>query len=93
MRPVKSHTFRGRRWWLRWKRFRLDQAGECEAPHVTGKTISIDPRLADLKLLETLIHEGIHACQWDLAEEAVHSTAADIARLLWRVGYRLPGDE
>ena len=63
-------------------------AGLCEAPTDVGKYVHIDPRLSDRETLETLIHEGLHACQWDLDESAVHESAADIARLLWRAGYR-----
>jgi len=33
-------------------------------------------------LLDLVIHESLHACLWDLDEEAVTETAWDIARLL-----------
>lgn len=38
--------------------------------------------------LETLIHESLHACNWKASEENVTQTAHDIARFLWRLGYR-----
>jgi len=41
-----------------------------------------------LKDLDTIVHESLHACLWDLDEEAVAESAADVARLLWRVGWR-----
>lgn len=37
--------------------------------------------------LEILIHEALHACLWDLAEESVEETARDIAALLEKLGY------
>lgn len=39
--------------------------------------------------LETAIHEALHACSWRSTEQKVESTARDIARFLWNLGYRL----
>ena len=41
--------------------------------------------------LETAIHESLHACNWHAKEELVEVTAKDIARFLWRLGYRVQG--
>lgn len=38
--------------------------------------------------MEVFIHEALHACIWDLDEETVYSTAEDISKFLWRLGYR-----
>lgn len=38
--------------------------------------------------LETIIHECLHACNWCVGEEKIEITARDIARFLWRLGYR-----
>jgi len=38
--------------------------------------------------LEVLIHEALHAANWDLDEAAVQETAEDIAKILWKLGYR-----
>lgn len=38
--------------------------------------------------LETAIHEALHACNWHASEELVEMTARDIARFLWRLGFR-----
>lgn len=40
------------------------------------------------KELDTTIHEMLHACQWDLSEEAVEEIACDMAAALWRGGWR-----
>ena len=47
-----------------------------------------NPKLKGLRKLEMFLHEPLHACLWDLDEEAVEETARDMARFLWRMGYR-----
>lgn len=85
---VRAHTFRGKRWRL----IEVDHSprvgGDCEAPHIKGKVIRISRRVHGPQRLTYLLHEALHACLWDLDEEAVTETANDVARLLWRVGYR-----
>ena len=41
------------------------------------------------KYLDTIIHESLHACFPDATEEDVTTSASDIARLLWQLGYRI----
>ena len=86
MRPVKTHSFRG-------KRFTIDldpdMAGCCDHPEGKGLPSIIVLSDMDTKQgLEHLIHESLHACRWSKHEEDVHETADDIARLLWRLGFR-----
>ena len=38
--------------------------------------------------LETWVHEALHGCDWNKCEIMVEQTARDVARLLWRLGYR-----
>lgn len=40
------------------------------------------------KGLITLIHEAMHAGNWDKHEETVDRCSKEIGRLLWRLGYR-----
>ena len=93
---VKTHTFRG-------KQYRIlldvpretlgdDRVGDTDAPRFAKRELRILKGAKDLMLLDTLIHESLHACAWDLDEEAVGETATDIARLLWRLGYRRKGE-
>jgi hypothetical protein len=81
------HTFRGRRYRV------------CESSHVSGYGATADPMSKGKTIhvrrgqdgedeLDTLIHEGLHACYWDLEESAVGTAANDISRLLWKKGYR-----
>lgn len=62
--------------------------GLCEPPGRPGKRIKIRKDMGAKDELETLIHEMLHACYWDLDEKAVEEAARDIARALWRLGYR-----
>lgn len=62
--------------------------GSCCHPQEPGKKIMIRDDLEGLEELDTLIHEMLHAAFWDLKEEAVNEAAEDIAKALWRLGYR-----
>jgi hypothetical protein len=44
--------------------------------------------LSTRKGMETAIHEALHCCKWSSSEETVTMTAYDLARFLWRLGYR-----
>ena len=57
-----------------------DDAGRCDILVLRGQS--------QLKELDRVIHETLHACAWDLAEETVEETAEGIAALLWRLGWR-----
>lgn len=78
---------RGKVW--SFERARLKDAdGLCDSPDTPGKRIRVDSRLHGERELEVIIHEIMHAAHWDLAEEAVDEASRDIARALWRLGYR-----
>ena len=87
--PVKSHTFRGRRWTVGRSEHRdPDERGVCEAPWTDHKVIDVPVHGGTVGELDTLLHESLHACMWDMDEEAIHESARDIARFLWRLGWR-----
>jgi len=65
--------------------------GYCDAPHVKGKKIRVDSRLQGIPELDTNIHEALHAAVWCLDEPTISQTAHDLARMLWRLGYRKIG--
>ena len=81
---------------IRGKRYRVRTArliknwGECDHPATPGKEIRISRELSGFALLETIIHEQLHAALWDLNEDAIEETSHAVARLLWRLGYRSP---
>jgi len=79
---------RGRSWNLQFVRVPNDADGICDAYDTPGKRIRISPSLKGERKLEVIVHEVLHASHWDMAEEAVEETARDVARVLWRLGWR-----
>lgn len=67
--------------------------GDCDGPHIANKKIRIAKKLKDEQRLEVIIHELLHAANWHLDEEWVEQAGIDIARVLWRLGYRERADE
>jgi hypothetical protein len=53
-----------------------------------GYSIVVKPGMEPRLMLETVVHELLHAGVWDLAEEAVNDTAKGIADALWKMGWR-----
>ena len=80
-------TIRGRRWELKFVRGLTDH-GRCDAPNMKGTRILIRKGLSEEKELDTLIHEYLHAANWDFDEEAVTESAAGLAKLLMKLGWR-----
>jgi hypothetical protein len=56
----------------------------CDGPTERNKRIQVLRTLKGVDLLEVLIHEGLHACLWDLDEEAVGEIAVDLARMIFK---------
>lgn len=83
---IKSHTFRSKRWNIIESPSEL--GGECGAPHIKGREMIIPINGDSKNDLDTIIHESLHACLWDLGEESVQESAEDIARIIWRLGWR-----
>lgn len=86
---MKDHHFTidEARWLWRYSRLKGSAAGWTDWGK---KKVLIDTRLVGRSRLETEIHEAIHASMGPtISEEAVEHTARDIARLLWRLGYRI----
>lgn len=52
------------------------------------RTIAIDKRLKGMDRMETIIHEVIHVQNPKWPEIMVESKAAEIAKILWDLGYR-----
>ncbi len=64
--------------------------GICDPPDVLPDRAIRLPNGLDgsRKSLIILIHEAIHACDWNKSEADVKRTAEDIGKLLWKLGYR-----
>lgn len=82
MKEIKTHTFDG-------KQYRIilgDLDGNCDTDDYLWLIIERD--LSKRIGLETAIHEALHACDWSTKEDKVEIIAHDIARFLWRLGFR-----
>ena len=80
-------TLLGKRWELRFVPL-VKNAGDCDAPDTPNKEIRVDSRPEGERQLEVLIHECRHAADWTRDEEYIAAEARDLARVLWRLGYR-----
>lgn len=81
-----------KRWWLRFAP-NMGNRGDCDGPHKPDKEMRIASELRGSERLEILIHEITHAADWHKDEEFVDQFAHDMARILWRLGYRGPESE
>lgn len=79
----------GRNWRLRYAP-NLANDGDCQPPTVKDKEIRLSSELdkASPDHLETVVHELTHAAFYWMREYAVSEFAADLTRVLWRMGYR-----
>jgi hypothetical protein len=81
---------------LRGKRYKIQKTGKissnlwayCTDPKFTNRLIKIHKILENYEELETLIHEMLHACFWDLDEEVISEVGRDLSKALWKMGYR-----
>jgi len=86
-KKVKTQTFNGHR-------YRIDinrTNGLCDV-HGDRKELKdfmvfVTPHTK--KGLRIILHECLHAEDWDKSEEAVDRTSREISNFLWRLGYRL----
>lgn len=86
---VKTVKIRGKRYRLRFADLPPELDGDCDNPATKGKAIRINRKLRGLEQLDTIIHELLHAAFWDLDEQAILEAGTDVAKALWRLGYRI----
>lgn len=88
--PVKTHKFSRGVYAINF----LAVHGECLEPDDPGKPsrreIWIQEGLTPKQTLETILHEALHAeiGSDHRQEDMIHRAGKNIARLLWRLGYR-----
>jgi hypothetical protein len=83
---MKSHTFNGTKYTI-WTDAKID--GFADLPKERDNmTLYVDPMIPGMGHLDTAVHEAIHACFHDATETLVGHAGRDIARFLWRLGYR-----
>lgn len=87
---VRSFVIRGLRWGFKRQPLSIDDWGYCTDRNSKGRHIAVDERAKGRMELDVIIHEMLHACYPDLNEQAINEAATDIAKALWRLGYRKP---
>lgn len=68
--------------------FSKTDRGLTEAPTLKKKRMFIRKGLPEHEELEVILHECLHAADWSKDEEWVENASADIARVLWKMGWR-----
>jgi len=66
----------------------LANRGDCDPPGKPGKEIRVSSALRGEERLEVVVHELVHAAGWHIDEGFAERFAGDVARVLWRLGYR-----
>ncbi len=65
--------------------------GVTDCPDSKNKKIRIRRKLREHVLLDTIIHELLHAAEWDLAEAWVEKLATHTSQVLTLAGWRRTG--
>ena len=81
-----------RYWELRFARIQGKHWARCDPFDQPNKEIVIHHRLSPVHELEAVLHEAYHAAAWYQSEEFVEEVAHDLARILWRLGWRKTGE-
>ena len=85
---------RGKRWNLQVVEYLQDgSCGSIDPNDAPQKRILIARNQSPIDILDTVIHECLHACLPDLCEEGVTETATDITKVLDRMGCRVNIDD
>lgn len=79
-------TIGNRRWRLVCGGLPPQTDGCCDSPGKTNKKITISRRIRGENLLRVVIHELLHAADWDRSEDSVDMISSDIARILYNLG-------
>jgi len=61
---------------------------DCDDPTTKNKQIRIANNLSPVEQMDAVIHECLHASDWFKDEKWVDEVSTDIARLLWKLGWR-----
>ena len=78
----------GKYWNLGFTELDEETGGECDSPDTNGKEIRIATDIKNQEELEVIIHELLHAADWSKDEDWVEVIADDIARTLWKLGWK-----
>lgn len=79
---VLTHTFNGRLYHIMIDEY--DGWADVDDDY----SIVINGKLDSQRDLIALIHESMHAGNWDKHEETIDRSSKEIGRLIWRLGFR-----
>lgn len=91
---IKTHTVRGRRFLIRWRRpmpcpSKGEQSGDldghCDAPCTSGRAIYLHKGGDAINLVGTVGHELLHAANFDLSEDLVDEWEESFTKMLRRM--------
>lgn len=89
MARAKPQSFRinigGSRWRVVWGNPGRGNIGTCD---FAGQVLTLSPGLRGKALIETVVHEVLHASFPNMPETMIRAAASAQARLLWRMGWR-----
>lgn len=79
----------GKRWNLKLvhKTKRRRHHGKCDDPTDVGKEIQVEHNDEEQRVLDTILHECLHAGVWSLDEKVVAQWAGDVAKILIKLGW------
>lgn len=81
---------RGKRWRLEAVEYLQDgSCGSIDPSNTPQKKILIASNQNPLDILDTVLHECLHAAFPDLDEEAITESSTDIAKILYKLGCRV----
>jgi hypothetical protein len=84
---IIRHKFNGTTYLVDTEPFQA--ACDSPDPNRTPSMLFASGITEDKNCLCNVVHECIHASNWDLPEETVHRMGKEIGCLLWKLGYRL----
>jgi Zn-dependent peptidase ImmA (M78 family) len=88
MRHIDSVVIRGLKWIFRWDKAEAKEEKAHGLCYKTEREIVIDPQERPQCLLNTVIHELLHAIMPKASEATVEFIADTLSSALWRMGYR-----
>ena len=81
---VRTHTFNGKRYKIVFTG-RID--GLADTKELLPSVVIACEENTQNELI-TIIHEAMHAGNWDKHEETIDRSSNEIGKLLWRLGFR-----
>ena len=88
-------TFNNRRWRIKFvNRLAKNTFGDCQdSKKAIERIIRVKRKQKEEDILDTLLHEMLHAIFPQLTEDIIYDAANDLSRTLFKLGYRRENDK